>query len=164
MRPPLLGLYVARHHHGGRTHHGLPRRRPITAGQPVRRRTGHLRAHLRQEPAPSPVRRRAAHRPGPALRLRQRRARPRRREDGQDASGSGPARGEDDWIDRYASYALKEATYEALAWLRVDGQPWLDPHGDAEKEIYALTDDLCARLAVLRRARTPGDREHHGHR
>lgn len=74
-------------------------------------------------------------------------------EDGGDADGVFPGRGEQEWIDRYANYAINEAVHEALEWLRVDGRPWLDPHGAVETEIYALTNELCERLADLRRAR-----------
>jgi hypothetical protein len=85
-------------------------------------------------------------------------------EDGQDASAAVSDRGQDDWIDRYANYAVNEAVHEALEWLRVDGQPWLDPHGEAEEAIHALTNELCEQLAALRRAHLP-DRsaaDHHG--
>jgi hypothetical protein len=58
---------------------------------------------------------------------------------------------EDGWINRYASYAVTEAIHEALEWFRVDGKPWLNPHGLAENRIYKLTNKLCADLAELRR-------------
>jgi hypothetical protein len=75
----------------------------------------------------------------------------------QDASGDweaphdGPDLTEDQWIDEFASYAINEAIHEALEWLRVDGRPWLNPHGPCQMEIYDLTNDLCVKLAELRR-------------
>lgn len=58
------------------------------------------------------------------------------------------------WIDRYAGYALNEAVHEALEWMRVDGRPWLDPHGPNELDIYAEVNELCTRLAAIRKNRT----------
>ncbi|MFB6392667.1 hypothetical protein [Polymorphospora lycopeni] len=55
------------------------------------------------------------------------------------------------WIDRYAGYAVAEAIHEALEWCRVDGAPWLDPHGPAEQQIHAEVDRFVAALAEIRR-------------
>ncbi len=70
--------------------------------------------------------------------------------DGRDDADELPARTEADWIDRYANYAINEAVHEALEWLRVDGCPWLDPHGPAEAEVYAAVNELVDRLAAIR--------------
>lgn len=59
-------------------------------------------------------------------------------------------RTENQWIDRYAGYAVAEAVHEALEWFRVDGRPWLDPHGRAEDEIHAAVAELAAKLAAIR--------------
>jgi hypothetical protein len=59
---------------------------------------------------------------------------------------------EEGWINRYASYAVQEAVHEALEWFRVDGRPWLDPHGPADNDIYRLVDELVDKLAALRAA------------
>jgi hypothetical protein len=56
----------------------------------------------------------------------------------------------EEWITRFARYAINEAVHEALEWFRVDGKPWLDPHGDFEDEIYAEVGSLCDRLAKIR--------------
>lgn len=66
-------------------------------------------------------------------------------------------RTEQEWIDRYASYAINEGVHEVLEWFRVDGRPWLDPHGKAEDEVYAAVGELVARLAAIR-ARLEGSR------
>jgi len=71
--------------------------------------------------------------------------------DSSEDPGSNPARTEDQWVDRYASSAVQEAVHEALEWFRVDGQPWLDPHGDAEDAVHEAVGVLCARLAEIRR-------------
>ncbi len=54
------------------------------------------------------------------------------------------------WVNQFASYAVNEAVHEALEWFRVDGVPWLDPHGPAEDAIYKAVDDLVRRLAAIR--------------
>ncbi|MGI5214882.1 hypothetical protein [Plantactinospora sp. CA-290183] len=64
-------------------------------------------------------------------------------------------RDESGWIDRYANYAVNEAVHEALEWYRVDGHPWLDPHGPAEDEIYSAVNDLVDRLAAIRARHAP---------
>lgn len=69
-------------------------------------------------------------------------------EDGGDAVFH--ERDEAGWVDRYANYAINEAVHEALEWFRVDGRPWLDPHGDLEDAIYAEVNALCERLAAIR--------------
>lgn len=55
------------------------------------------------------------------------------------------------WIDRYANYAINEGVHEVLEWFRVDGKPWLDPHGPAAPEIYEAVNALAAKLADIRR-------------
>lgn len=64
-------------------------------------------------------------------------------------------RSEAGWIDRYASYAINEAVHEALEWFQVDGRPWLNPHGEQEDVIYALTAEFAAKLAALRTGGQP---------
>lgn len=71
-------------------------------------------------------------------------------EDGPDGDTEFLDRTEDGWIDRYANYAINEAVHEALEWLRVDGLPWLDPHGDYETAIYGAVNDLASRLTEIR--------------
>ncbi|MFG1846814.1 hypothetical protein [Micromonospora carbonacea] len=68
------------------------------------------------------------------------------------------ARSEADWVDRYAGYAINEAVHEALEWFRVDGKPWLDPHGSPqhEDEVGAAVDELVGRLAEIRARRVAG--------
>lgn len=78
-------------------------------------------------------------------------------EDGGDLGEVFADRSEDQWIDRYASYALNEAVHEALEWFRVDGKPWIDPHGRDEDEVYAAVGELVAKLAGIR-ARREGAR------
>lgn len=80
-----------------------------------------------------------------------------------DAFGPGEAPGEwyspnhpsDDapaeaWLAHFAQIAVNEAIHEALEWFKVDGHPWLDPHGPAENLIYRATEQLCQSLAALR--------------
>jgi hypothetical protein len=71
-------------------------------------------------------------------------------EDGDDLCFDHPQRTEEQWINRYAGYAVNEAIHEALEWLRVDGRCWLDPHGPAKLRIYALTNGFIDQLAALR--------------
>lgn len=60
---------------------------------------------------------------------------------------------ENAWIDKYARMAIGEAVHEALEWFRVDGKPWLDPHGmDVESAVHREVNALCVRLAELRHA------------
>lgn len=68
-------------------------------------------------------------------------------------------RSEQQWVDVFAGYAVNEAVHEALEWFRVDGRPWLDPHGTPadEDEITGAVDELVARLAAIR-ARREGAR------
>lgn len=56
---------------------------------------------------------------------------------------------EDDWLAHFAQMAVNEAVHEALEWFQVDGKPWLNPHGEHEREIYRLVGDLCAAFAKL---------------
>lgn len=73
-----------------------------------------------------------------------------------ESGGEYYARIEVDWIDRYANYAVNEGVHEVLEWLRVDGRPWLDPHGPAEAAIYAAVNDMVDRLATIRAKHTAG--------
>lgn len=54
------------------------------------------------------------------------------------------------WETHFASMAISEAVHEALEWFRVDGKPWLDPHGDQEPRIYDSVRALVESLAALR--------------
>lgn len=54
------------------------------------------------------------------------------------------------WLGHFAHMAVSEAVHEALEWLRVDGERWLDPHGPFELMIQSATDKLCKELATLR--------------
>lgn len=71
-------------------------------------------------------------------------------EDGGDMGEVFAERTEEEWVTRYASYAINEGVHEVLEWLRVDGRPWLDPHGPDEDEVYAAVGELVARLAEVR--------------
>ncbi|WP_328344716.1 hypothetical protein [Micromonospora sp. NBC_00421] len=73
--------------------------------------------------------------------------------DGRDLAVTG--RTEAEWVDRYFGYAVNEAVHEVLEWFRVDGLPWLDPHGSPahEDEVCAAVDELVDRLAQIRRNR-----------
>jgi hypothetical protein len=62
-----------------------------------------------------------------------------------------------EWFAHWAQMAINEAVHEALEWLRVDGRPWLDPHGAHEKAIYVEVARLCDKLAAL------ADQEAHPH-
>ncbi|MDG9674857.1 hypothetical protein [Micromonospora sp. DH14] len=79
-------------------------------------------------------------------------------EDSRDLDELRPDRTDNDWIGRYAGYALAEAIHEALEWLRVDGQPWLDPHGRHGAQVHAAVDDLVDHLVRIRSGVPPGDR------
>ncbi|MEU1813246.1 hypothetical protein [Micromonospora aurantiaca (nom. illeg.)] len=79
-------------------------------------------------------------------------------EDSRDLDEVHPDRSEDDWINRYAGYAVAEAIHEALEWLRVDGQPWLDPHGRNSRQVHAAVDDLVNQLIGIRSGALPGGR------
>lgn len=80
-------------------------------------------------------------------------------EDGGNADDVFANRTEAEWIGRYASYAINEAVHEALEWLRVDGCPWLDPHGPAEDEIYEAVGEMVTRLSAIRARRGGSDHE-----
>lgn len=54
-----------------------------------------------------------------------------------------------DWFAKFAKMAVNEAVHESLEWFKVDDRPWLNPHGDHEREIFRLVNKLCADLAVL---------------
>lgn len=71
-------------------------------------------------------------------------------EDGDDDADPYASRTEAEWIGRYANYAINEAVHEALEWFRVDGKPWLDPHGEDQDVIYGEVNALVARLAAIR--------------
>lgn len=65
---------------------------------------------------------------------------------------------EDAWVDKYARMAIGEAVHEALEWFRVDGKPWIDPHGlDLESAVHEEVNALCTRLAALRRRNNNDD-------
>jgi len=57
---------------------------------------------------------------------------------------------EDVFIDHYAGMAINEAVHEALEWFRVDGKPWLDPHGPTDSDIYAAVAELVEKLTSFR--------------
>lgn len=64
---------------------------------------------------------------------------------------------EDGWIDEFASWAINEAVHEALEWFRVDGRPWLDPHGlSVERDVFRIVNNMCGQLAALRRRTEEG--------
>jgi hypothetical protein len=54
------------------------------------------------------------------------------------------------WLAHFMHMAVNEAIHEALEYFKVDGEPYLDPHGPAERAIYRATDALCRTLAALR--------------
>jgi len=56
---------------------------------------------------------------------------------------------ESDWLAHFASMAVGEAVHEALEWFRVDGKPWLDPHGAEEAQVHKLVEQLTTGLAKL---------------
>ncbi|RZT87535.1 hypothetical protein EV383_4460 [Pseudonocardia sediminis] len=57
---------------------------------------------------------------------------------------------ERDWLNHYAHLAVGEAIHEALEWFQVDGQPWLDPHGDMQSYIYDEVEQFVKRLVGVR--------------
>jgi len=57
---------------------------------------------------------------------------------------------EEERLAHFAYMAVNEAIHEALEWFKVDGRPWLDPHGDMERNIYRATERLCKSLAAMR--------------
>ncbi|MDR7277732.1 hypothetical protein [Catenuloplanes atrovinosus] len=65
----------------------------------------------------------------------------------------GGVRSVEEWIDRFANYAVAEGVHEVLEYFRVDGRPWLDPHGAQERDIHALVDKFVEDLAALCRRR-----------
>ena len=69
------------------------------------------------------------------------------------------------WFAHWAQMAVNEAIHEALEWYRVDGTPWLDPHGSCERAIYAETAKLCRKLADMADGITaqPNNKRSKGH-
>jgi hypothetical protein len=53
------------------------------------------------------------------------------------------------WLEHFARMAVGEAVHEALEWFRVEGRPWLDPHGVHEASIHLLVSELVGRFAQL---------------
>jgi hypothetical protein len=68
------------------------------------------------------------------------------------SSGDWPAEDADveTWLAHFAQMAVNEALHEALEWFKVDGKPWLDPHGEMERDIYRATERLCKSLPAMR--------------
>jgi hypothetical protein len=60
----------------------------------------------------------------------------------------------DDYVRKYVEMALAEAVHEALEWTRVDGRPYLDPHGPSQDRIHR---------AVKRQQNLYGARAENGH-
>ncbi|MFJ2087552.1 hypothetical protein ACIOBK_33845 [Micromonospora chokoriensis] len=54
---------------------------------------------------------------------------------------------------------IAEALPEALEWLRVDDQPWLDPHGPHSAQVHAAADELVDRLIRIRFGTLVGGRQ-----
>jgi hypothetical protein len=57
---------------------------------------------------------------------------------------------EQDHIDRWFQTAVREAIHEALEWFWVDGQIYLDPHGEHENTIHDLSETFTRELLALR--------------
>lgn len=72
--------------------------------------------------------------------------------DGEAPSEEDDEQTEEDWFAQFAKMCVNEAVHEALEWLKVDGRPWLNPHGESERAIYAAVNQLCARLAEIAEA------------
>lgn len=70
---------------------------------------------------------------------------------GSDIPGEEASQSE--WLAHFAAMCVAEAVHEALEWYRVDGKPWLDPHGTHEQAIHGAVTELTDRLAKL--AETP---------
>ncbi len=66
--------------------------------------------------------------------------------------GGPPARSEsvEDWLTHFAGMCIAEAVHEALEWFRVDGEPWLNPHGIHQHDIDDLVSELTDKLSALR--------------
>lgn len=69
--------------------------------------------------------------------------------DGTSVPEDDPAMTEEKWFARFAKMAVNESVHEALEWLKVDGKPWLNPHGESERAIYDAVNKLCTRLAAI---------------
>ena len=54
-----------------------------------------------------------------------------------------------DYFTHWVGMAVAESVHEALEWFKVDGKPWLDPHGRAKHAIDRLLDELSVELAAL---------------
>lgn len=58
---------------------------------------------------------------------------------------------EDDYIRKYVRMAIAESLHETLEWLRVDGQPWLDPHSTSKAQaVVDVIHDFIDRLEQVR--------------
>lgn len=57
---------------------------------------------------------------------------------------------EQEAIERWFMTAVREATHEALEWYRVDGDVFLDPHGEHENAIHTLSEKFATDLLALR--------------
>lgn len=68
-------------------------------------------------------------------------------------SAVGDAPTERDVIDRWFVTAVREAIHESLEWFRVDGRIYLDPHGDHEREIHILSEELGKALVSLAKSK-----------
>ena len=53
-------------------------------------------------------------------------------------------------IDRWFVVAVREAVHEALEWYRVDGQIFLDPHGEHEISIHDVSEKFAIELLKIR--------------
>lgn len=69
--------------------------------------------------------------------------------DGTSVPEDDPEMTEEKWFARFAKMAVNESVHEALEWLKVDGRPWLNPHGESERAIYDAVNKLCVRLAAI---------------
>lgn len=63
----------------------------------------------------------------------------------------------EDYVREYLGMAVAELVHEALEWTRVDGRPYLDPHGLAEDRIHRAVEQLVWVLHELH----VEDRERH---
>lgn len=62
---------------------------------------------------------------------------------------------EADWHETFAAMVVNEAVHEALEWFQVDGEPWLNPHGEHDLAIYEAVNALVQKLAALKRSSSP---------
>jgi hypothetical protein len=64
-----------------------------------------------------------------------------------------PTIAEEDWFAHFAHMAVAEGVHEVLEWFKVDGEPWLNPHGIFETHIHRRVEAFWKELVALR-ART----------